>query len=69
MKTWQKLAATAAVVVIIAIVALFVRANWGDLANSSVNTVVKSVTGSDPGFDGFENESGGTDTSEVDISW
>lgn len=69
MKTWQKLATTAAIIVIIAVIALFIRGNWGDLANSGVNTVIKSVTGSDADFDGFDNEDGGTDTDSVDISW
>ena len=69
MKTWQKIAVTAAVIVIIAVIALFIRGNWGDLANSGVNTVFKAVTGSDADFDGFSNEDGGTDTEEVDTSW
>lgn len=69
MKTWQKFAATAAVVIVIAVIALFVRGNWGDLANSGVNMIFKSVTGTEAEFDGFENENGGTDTDDVNAEW
>lgn len=69
MKSWQKLALTAAVVVVIAVVALFVRGNWGTLMNDTVNMVFEAVTGKDPNFDGFKNEDGGTKTDEIDTEW
>lgn len=69
MKMWQKIAATAAVIVVIAVIAMYIRGHWGDLANSTVNTTIKSVTGSDSNFNGFSNEDGGTDTEKVDTSW
>lgn len=69
MKTWQKFAATAAVMIVIAVISLYIRNHWGDLANSGVNMIFKATTGSDANFDGFENENGGTDSDEVDTSW
>lgn len=69
MKTWQKLAGTAAVVIVIAVIALYARGNWGDLANDTVNMIFEAVTGTDPGFDGFQNEDGGTKTDKVNAEW
>lgn len=69
MKTWQKFAATAAVVIVIAVIALYIRGHWGDLANDGVNMIFKSTTGTEANFDGFDNEDGGTDTDKVDAEW
>lgn len=70
MKTWQKLAATAAVIVIIAFIALFIRNNWGSIVDSGIRTVFKGVTGQQTDFKEFE----GADSADgagdsVDVNW
>ena len=71
MKTWQKLAATAAVIVVIAFVALFVRNNWGSIVDSGIRTVFKGVTGQETDFKEFEGADGASGDSDdtVDVKW
>lgn len=71
MKTWQKLAATAAVIVVIAFIALFVRNNWGSIVDSGIKTIFKGVTGQETNFSEFEdaNGAGGDNDDTVDMTW
>lgn len=70
MKTWQKLAATAAVIVVIAFIALFIRNNWGSIADSAVKTIFKGVTGQETNFNEFEGADGADGSGDkVDVNW
>ena len=64
----KKLAKAFAIVVLIAAVAIYALNNWGNLADSAVNFVGKTVTGKDIGFDGFGNANSGT-PAQSDPTW
>ena len=45
MKTFRNLAATVGVVILIAVVVVFTRNNWGPMADSAISYVASVVTG------------------------
>lgn len=47
MKSFQKMAATVGVVILIAVVVVFTRNNWGTMADSAISYVASVVTGED----------------------
>lgn len=67
MKSWVKLAAAAAIIVMIGIVAFFTRSSWGKLVDGTLTFIVSNVTGQDINIDLFS--SAGSSNGDAAGEW
>lgn len=54
MKSWVKIAGAAALIVVIGIMAFFVRGNWGKMVDGTLQWIVGNVTGQDTEINMFQ---------------